>query len=683
MFKSRQSSVFVLAALLAAVPVLAPAEPNTAVRQLLEPSEFDRFAPRTALDMARQVPGFTIDEGNQDRGFGQADTNLLINRRRISGKSNGPVDALQRIPASDVVRLEILDGASLDIGGLSGQVLNVVTRTGGGISGRYRYSPQVRSDDVPFRWGNGEISISGGADNTEWTLSFENDQQRFGSEGPEFVRDGTGALIDLRQESGKDQFERPGVAGSYTRVMTSGSVLNLTGEANGFIFEFVEESVRNPVGDVANTRTLEQTEDEFNFEVGADYEFDFWAGRLKLIGLHRYEDSPTEARVDTQFADGRPPTGSFFDRRAEEAETVLRAEYTFEALAGDWQWSLEGTHNFLDIDASLAVRDDTGVLAPVDLPGASSRVEEDRAEMTISYSHQLTDDLQLQTSFGAEYSEISQKGEFGQTRDFVRPNGFVSLNWRASDGLDVSVQLERQVGQLNFFDFISSVNVNQDRVNVSNADLVPPQSWLLDLQLQQSLGDYGSITLGGFFEDISDIVDLIPIEGGGQAPGNIDSATRLGASLNATLLFDPLGWRGARMDIEAAYTDSDVADPLLGTDRRISDDDYIEYEVTMRQDFPDSNWAAGIVVEYFEEAPVVRLDEISVFRPSLPFMRVFVEQKDFHGLTLRANVTNPNDRSNDFFRTIFNDRTTGDIAFSEERFRDFGVIFRLDIEGSF
>jgi len=132
-------------------PVTTGNAAPTALRNTLLPSEFARFAPRTALDMARQVPGFPIEEGGDDRGFGQADTNILVNGRRISGKSNGPVAALSRIPAKAVVRLEILDGASLDIGGLSGQVLNVVTTTSSGIQGRYRYAvvePGQRSRSV-------------------------------------------------------------------------------------------------------------------------------------------------------------------------------------------------------------------------------------------------------------------------------------------------------------------------------------------------------------------------------------------------------------------------------------------------------------------------------------------------------------------------------------------------------
>ena len=487
-----------------------------AVRQVFSTESFARFAPRTALDMARQVPGFPIEEREEARGFGQADTNILVNGRRISGKSNGPLEALSRISASSVARLEILDGASLDIGGLSGQVLNVVTTGDGNISGRYRYSPQVRTDDVPFRNGNGEFSISGGARNSEWTLRLANDQQRFGTTGPEIVTDGSGNVVDRRAEFVREKFDQPGLGGSFTRVSQNGAVLNLNGEVNAFVFETRERSERNPVGEIANTRLLRESEDEINFELGVDYQFPVAIGQLKLIGLYRYEDSPTEAQVEFTFADDRPMVGTLFDRRALEAESVLRAEWTFDALGGNWQWSAEGTQNFLDISASLSTRDANGVLTPQLLPGASSRVEEDRAEMTVSYSRSLAPTVQLQASIGAEYSAISQKGEIGQTREFVRPNGFASLNWRTTESLDVSLQIERQVGQLNFFDFISSVNVNQERVNVTNSNLVPPQSWILNLQLQQSLGRFGSVTLNGFYEEISDIVDLIPIAGGGK-----------------------------------------------------------------------------------------------------------------------------------------------------------------------
>ena len=52
------------------------------------PADFARFAPRNALDMLNNVPGFAIDEGDTERrGLGQATGNVLINGERFSGKS--------------------------------------------------------------------------------------------------------------------------------------------------------------------------------------------------------------------------------------------------------------------------------------------------------------------------------------------------------------------------------------------------------------------------------------------------------------------------------------------------------------------------------------------------------------------------------------------------------------------
>jgi hypothetical protein len=66
--------------------------------------DFERFAPRNALDMLNRVPGFSIQrpDDDQDRGLGQANTNVLINGRRLSSKSQDIFDQLQRITVDNV-----------------------------------------------------------------------------------------------------------------------------------------------------------------------------------------------------------------------------------------------------------------------------------------------------------------------------------------------------------------------------------------------------------------------------------------------------------------------------------------------------------------------------------------------------------------------------------------------------
>jgi outer membrane cobalamin receptor len=131
----------------------------TSGAQVYTPRTSPRFAPRSALDMLGQVPGFTIITNDQGRGLGQASDNVIINGERVASKSESLFDVLQRIPTARVVRIEIVDGATLSIPGLSGQVANVVTK-GGAISGRYEWrwplAAAVRQDELRRRRGLGQ-----------------------------------------------------------------------------------------------------------------------------------------------------------------------------------------------------------------------------------------------------------------------------------------------------------------------------------------------------------------------------------------------------------------------------------------------------------------------------------------------------------------------------------------------
>ena len=56
-------------------PVSAP----VAGKRVFTPADFARFAPKNALDMLQQVPGFSIRGADQERGLGQASENVLLN----------------------------------------------------------------------------------------------------------------------------------------------------------------------------------------------------------------------------------------------------------------------------------------------------------------------------------------------------------------------------------------------------------------------------------------------------------------------------------------------------------------------------------------------------------------------------------------------------------------------------
>ncbi|MBA4748257.1 MAG: Plug domain-containing protein, partial [Sphingopyxis sp.] len=163
----------------------AAAAPNGGQRY--HPVDFARFAPRTALDMVNQLPGFAILAfGGGDRGLGAARENVLINGERIADKSTDARTALSRINASAVRHIDIVDGASVNVPGLTGQVANIVLNADAArkFTTTLRWSPEVRPR-IRDVWTNGEISTSGSLGGNDITLSFDNNIARRGHWGPE------------------------------------------------------------------------------------------------------------------------------------------------------------------------------------------------------------------------------------------------------------------------------------------------------------------------------------------------------------------------------------------------------------------------------------------------------------------------------------------------------------------
>ena len=70
---------------------------------------------------------------------------MLIDGKRVSGRSNDAVTELSRVSAANVVRIDIVDGATLDVPGLSGDVANVITRPGG-IKGPAQYTIGIENN---------------------------------------------------------------------------------------------------------------------------------------------------------------------------------------------------------------------------------------------------------------------------------------------------------------------------------------------------------------------------------------------------------------------------------------------------------------------------------------------------------------------------------------------------------
>ncbi|PHR61677.1 MAG: hypothetical protein COA43_02815 [Robiginitomaculum sp.] len=650
---------------------------------------FDDYAPRTAIDMISRIPGFRFNSGDDGkRGLGQGGANVLINGARISGKSDA-YSQLSRISAKSVLRIEIVDGASLGIPGLSGQVANVFTKSTG-VTGTWEWYPEFRKDIAP-NWLRGDVSVSGEIGNLSYSASLDSDAFRNGHVGPERQTDINGVLFEKRHEA--DIFYGENVTGAVDLTWTpkTDHIGNFNIAYTQFNFNSRKQSKRTPIHAPSSHKTgsgletlFTHAEDEWNSEIGGDYEFPALMGKLKLIGYYRFEHSPNISRYDEYTPLGFHSSGSRYHSLTDEAEAILRSEFSWSQKEGrDWQIALEGAFNFLENTATLYNLNTVNgeYIANPNLTEKRTRVDEDRVDVSITHTRKLSKKWDVQTSLGAEYSGLSQAND---SRNFFRPKGFVTTTYKPSASFTIRTKLEREVGQLNFFDFLSSVSLTDNQNKTGNANIVPQQSWNAEIEFDKTFGQGNSFKAVIFGKQISDLVDRIPIGENGDAIGNIDSAQQYGIELSSTLKGEQWGMKGLQLDATLNLYNSRVEDPLLGFTRRLSSDTISNWSLELRHDIPNTQWAYGVYIENYTEAPTYRLRTISNGKGSKPYSQIFVEHKDVYGMKIRGIVGNLLDMSDEFYQIYYTDRRDkGIVDRTEKRSQSFGLIGRVRVSGTF
>ena len=260
----------------------------------------------------------------------------------------------------------------------------------------------------------------------------------------------------------------------------------------------------------------------------------------------------------------------------------------------------------------------------------------------------------------------------------------MSFAWKLASDFDASIEFSRVVGQLSFGDFLASVSLNDDNQNAGNNELQPAQSWQLEAEANKRFGPWGSAKIAFERKWFEDFVDFFPLPGGGEARGNIGDADATRLTGTATVKFDPVGWRGAQLDLNAMVSDLAVTDPFTGLRRPISRNTLDLLDVDFRHDVPETDWAYGASLFTASNAPYSRLFEVGRESEGPTFLDVFVEHKDLFGLTVNARIGNVLGATQKFERTVFaGPRPDASIAFIERFDRRIGPIFRLSVSGNF
>ena len=681
-------SLLASAAIVIAAPALAQT-PSTAApaaaKRVYGPADFARFAPKTAYDMLVQVPSFTIRSADVERGLGQASENVLVNGQRIANKSGGAIDQLQRTSAAAVDRIEIVDAASLGIAGLSGQVANVILKATAAGSGQFEWEPSFRAHYAEPSFMGGSISYSDKAGPVDYTLSLKHQPGRGAFGGPIKIYDRNGVLTENRFETYHSEYEPLNMQAKFGLDGPGSSIGNLTLGYTPYWNPVDRRDSRVLVSSERRHRTNAQELDGYYADINADYEFAAGPGRLKLIGVRHWEHEPlTTTQVLSFDSSGADPIGTRFVRDTHIGETIARGEYHWKTGKNDWQISLERAFNSLDQKGGLFQLNPQRQFIEVPFPEGTGKVTEVRYESIATFSRPLASNLDFQVAAGAEISKLDRVPDDEPARKFFRPKGSVTLGWHPSKDWDISLKLRRRVGQISFYDFLAQPQLAQDRENAGNPDLVPPQSWEIETEFAKDLGPWGKTRLRTWYYRVEDIVDVIPIGDAGEGIGNLPRADRYGAESVSTFLLDPIGWKGAKLDLTLGRELTRVRDPLTGEKRPITSIQDKWGTAQIRHDIPHTPFAWSAYVQYRHYTPNFFLTEIFSSQ-DLPWIAGFyVEHKNLLGLTVRFTVDNVFNGRHLVDRRVYTGfRDRAPVSFFEKRNQLVGPIFDLSVKGTF
>ncbi|HET7317347.1 MAG TPA: TonB-dependent receptor, partial [Sphingomicrobium sp.] len=570
------------------------------------------------------------------------------------------------------------------------QVANVIVKEVKKASGQFEYNPNWRAHFAKPALFAGSVSYTGTEGPVDYTLSVENQPGRGALGGPIYIYDPDGVLIERRREVYHSEYDQANMQAKFGLDGPGSSVGNLT---LGYTPYWSPEHVRDHRVIIATgeeqARNIVTELDGYYADISGDYEFTVGPGRLKLIGLHHWEHEPLVQDLVFHFlTTGEPDEGTRFSRDTHLSETIGRAEYGWSSGANDWQVSFERAFNSLDQVGRLFDLSPEGEFVETPFPEGTGKVTEVRYEGIATLSRPLTSNLDLQVVGGAEISHLDRVDDDQPARKFFRPKGSINLAWQPTPKWDVSLKLRRRVGQISFYDFLAQPKLSEDRENAGNPELVPPQSWEVETEFARDLGRWGKTRLNLHYYRVEDIIDFIPIGENGQGVGNLPRADRVGFESTSTINFDPIGWTGAKMDLNFGREWTWVKDPLTGENRSISGVRTKWASVQIRHDIPHTKLAWSAYVQHNYYARNFLLTEINRTL-DLPWIGGFyVEDKDVLGTTVRFTVDNVLDGLLDGRHTVersvfegYRDRTPLD--FFERRDELVGLLFSLSIKGTF
>ncbi len=634
-----------LAALAAATPeasVEAPAQQGVTVYPA---AFFAGMNATTALDMVKRLPGFALDTGATVRGFEGAAGNVLVDGARPVSKTDGLDQVLYRMPASQVERIELIRGGAPGIDMQGKAILaNVIRRKGGGLQGLVAVANNYSPNDGRQRPG-GRVEGSGqlGPGRAEASLRFGQYFDDGSGDGAHSQIGPTRLPLEASRVNGRGDGWQWETNDAYEMPLADGK-LRVNGR--GFWDHYRYREVNHFSQPAGETDSEVDHQNHTQTEFGGRWARSLGARtQLELVGLRQTDDTTYVADI------GDPSGASRYDQQKNIVESIGRVVLKHRLTPA---LSLEagGEYAVNTLDGLTGFSQNGTLIA---LPAANVTVEEDRAEGFAKAVWRPTPQWTLEGSLRYESSSISSAGDVVLAKDlsFAKPRLFIT--WAPWDGIQIRARYEREVGQLNFDDFVATSSPNTG-VTTGNPNLNPQQDWVGELAVEQSFWRNGSAALTVRHLALTDAVDRAPVfskAGVFDAPANIGDGTQDELQFDLTLPMDALGVKGGQLHGTSTWRRSEVTDPTTGARREISGLKPFVWEAHFTQDLPKLDAVWGIDVFSGYRQTYYRFNEIATNKQNDAWVSVFAEWKPRPDTVLRVELDNVLERGFEYDRLDF------------------------------
>ncbi|MDG1996778.1 MAG: hypothetical protein P8J14_09805, partial [Emcibacteraceae bacterium] len=339
--------------------------------------------------------------------------------------------------------------------------------------------------------------------------------------------------------------------------------------------------------------------------------------------------------------------------------------------------------------------------SPLELTTTNNiRIKEERYEVFAHHNYTLKSNLVLQSSLTTEFSQITASSFFDDGTVNVDDDNFtffkprVNLRYDINDRNQIRLLAEKEVSQLEFFNYITFFDQQTEEFKTGNTSIKPQQTWEFSATYEYRLPkDGGTIEAKVFYKHFKDYitrVDFTEYEGfGGNSiseqsffalpptldlrddinftskSGNIDKASSYGFEIKSNTRLGFIGLPEAQFGVTYEYErrryDSQFTDASLPFNWQPDQ----EISVNFRHDLTDYNVSYGGEAKFRSSYQNNDINYNWTFQPDEEY-ELFVEYKLFKNIKLRIEAKQQRSTSQNATFYRYNDH----LRFNELKGRD-------------